>query len=48
MSAFSAAGLTTTPCDQFGFADAQRLGALFVVKQTELGALELTKLTLWA
>ncbi|THH31937.1 hypothetical protein EUX98_g2245 [Antrodiella citrinella] len=48
MSAFNAAGLTTIPCDPYGFADAQRLGALFVVRHTDVGTLELTKLTLWA
>ncbi|TCD68306.1 hypothetical protein EIP91_011165 [Steccherinum ochraceum] len=48
MSAFKSAGLITAPCNQLGFADAQRLGALFVVKHTDLGTVELTKLTLWA
>ncbi|KAH8099777.1 hypothetical protein BXZ70DRAFT_217271 [Cristinia sonorae] len=47
-SALHAAGLTTTPCHQAGFSNAQRLGAMFVARPTDDGTLELAKLTLWA
>ncbi|CAL1694503.1 unnamed protein product [Somion occarium] len=48
IGALQSAGLTITPCKASGLEDAQRLGSLFVANHTELGTVELTKLTLWA
>ncbi|KIP03618.1 hypothetical protein PHLGIDRAFT_121410 [Phlebiopsis gigantea 11061_1 CR5-6] len=49
MQAFQSAGLTATACDEAGFPNATRLGAMFVVNQTSRSRnVELMKVTLWA
>lgn len=47
--ALKAAGLVATPCNENGFENATRLGALFVVNSngSPKDGLDLTKLTLW-
>jgi len=47
MNALNSAGLVTTPCPSSGFEQATRLGALFVAKTNDDGAVRFEKLTLW-
>ncbi|KAI0322980.1 hypothetical protein OF83DRAFT_2254 [Amylostereum chailletii] len=46
-AAFRLAGLVTRPCDEGGFADATRLGALFVANRDGQGAVVFTKIVMW-